>query len=310
MMRFLLALPLLLACWLSGESHAHPEAFPNAAQTRPPEKPRTRLRTIYLHETITTVFICSERIQKGDLSTSYVEGDLLAPNILRIKPVLQHLPEQLLAQSAEGRAVDAPRSIDASLPAGTSLGMVTILTETYLLQFNLVYAPATEADKQVCVTQADGIPLLTGEMSLSSQEMKAFCLQILRKKPRPDAVKTKAYKMELRLNNLYTVGDYFFVDVTLLNHTHIPYDIDQIRFKVADKRITKATNVQDIELSPAFQLYAATHFQDQYHNVFVFKKFTFPADKVFTIEFAEEQLSGRRIELKIDYQDLLSADLL
>jgi hypothetical protein len=35
---------------------------------------------------------------------------------------------------------------------------------------------------------------------------------------------------------------------------------------------------------------------------------TFPNDKVLTIEIAEKQISGRNIQLSIDYEDVLSAD--
>lgn len=35
---------------------------------------------------------------------------------------------------------------------------------------------------------------------------------------------------------------------------------------------------------------------------------TFPNDKVLSIELSEKQISGRTISLKIDYEDVLSAD--
>ncbi|MCS3332298.1 DUF4138 domain-containing protein (plasmid) [Bacteroides thetaiotaomicron] len=42
--------------------------------------------------------------------------------------------------------------------------------------------------------------------------------------------------------------------------------------------------------------------------MFVFEKFTFPDQKVFTIEFSEKQISGRTVKLMIDYEDVLNAD--
>ena len=35
---------------------------------------------------------------------------------------------------------------------------------------------------------------------------------------------------------------------------------------------------------------------------------TFPNDKVLSIELSEEQISGRTIQLAIDYEDVLGAD--
>jgi hypothetical protein len=44
--------------------------------------------------------------------------------------------------------------------------------------------------------------------------------------------------------------------------------------------------------------------------VFVFKKFTYPNKKVFSIELSEKQISGRNIKLEIDYKKVLNADVL
>jgi len=40
----------------------------------------------------------------------------------------------------------------------------------------------------------------------------------------------------------------------------------------------------------------------------VFEKFTFPDEKVFTVEVSEKQISGRTVILRIDYADVLNAD--
>ena len=94
----------------------------------------------------------------------------------------------------------------------------------------------------------------------------------------------------------------------MLNKTNIQFDIDQIRFKIEDKRIFKATSFQSIEVKPIVTLNDDKNFKHKYRNIFVFEKFTFPEDKVFTIEIAEKQISGRTIILKISYADVLGAD--
>jgi conjugative transposon TraN protein len=114
--------------------------------------------------------------------------------------------------------------------------------------------------------------------------------------------------MVIRLNNIYTVGDYFFLDFSIENRTNIKFDIDEMRFKLADKKQSKATNSQVIELTPAMTLENATSFKYGYRNVVVLKKMTFPNDKVLTIELSEKQISGRTLSLNIDYEDVLSAD--
>jgi hypothetical protein len=78
--------------------------------------------------------------------------------------------------------------------------------------------------------------------------------------------------------------------------------------KLADKKVSKATNAQVIELKPELVLEQSKSFLHGYRNVIVVKKMTFPNDKVLTIEMSEKQISGRSISLNIDYEDVLNAD--
>ena len=78
--------------------------------------------------------------------------------------------------------------------------------------------------------------------------------------------------------------------------------------KLADKKLSKATNAQTIELTPALVLEAGKTFRHGYRNVIVVKKLTFPNGKLLTIEMTEKQISGRNISLNIDYEDVLAAD--
>ena len=114
--------------------------------------------------------------------------------------------------------------------------------------------------------------------------------------------------MTIRLNNIYAVGDYFFIDFSIENRTNIRFDIDEIRVKLADKKVSKATNSQVIELEPEMELEQRMSFLHGYRNVLAIKKMTFPNDKVLTIEVNEKQISGRTIALNINYEDVLCAD--
>ena len=244
------------------------------------------LPTIHVNESVSTHFIFSEPVQDVELSTDYVVADLPVGNVLRIRP----LP-------GVGDTV-------------SNLGIVTVIAQKYMVQYELKYVNADRAEKRVPVTSEDGVSLLTPEVSLSEPEMKDFCVEILRQKRAVYSVKSKKNRFEVRLNNVYTIGDYFFIDLSARNKTDIPYTVDQMRFKVEDKKITKATNNQAVEIQPVFALYNTKSFQKRYRNVLVFKKFTFPNEKVFTIELAEEQISGRQVILRVAYSDILNADTL
>ncbi len=78
--------------------------------------------------------------------------------------------------------------------------------------------------------------------------------------------------------------------------------------KLTDKKDARATNSQTIQLTPAFSLMSGQTFKKNYRNVIVIDKLTFPDEKVLVIEVSENQISGRVIDLAIDYKDVLNAD--
>ena len=145
-------------------------------------------------------------------------------------------------------------------------------------------------------------------VSMSTAEMIRFARRIWNSPAKIRNVATKAHRMTMRLNNIYAVGDYFFIDFSVENRTNIRFDIDEIRVKLADKKLSKATNAQVIELTPTLVLERGKVFRHGYRNVIVVKKMTFPNDKILTIEMTEKQISGRNICLNIDYEDVLAAD--
>lgn len=145
-------------------------------------------------------------------------------------------------------------------------------------------------------------------VSMSTAEMTRYARRIWNSPAKIRNVATKAHRMTMRLNNIYAVGDYFFIDFSIDNRTNIRFDIDEMRIKLADKKLAKATNAQTIELAPALILESAKTFRHGYRNVVVVKKMTFPNDKILTVEMTEKQISGRNISLNIDYEDVLSAD--
>jgi conjugative transposon TraN protein len=249
--------------------------FAAFSQSQPPQ-------VIYVNECISTHIVSPGPIKYVDISTDDVAGDIPVDNIFRIKPKKTN-----------------PR-----------LGVVTIVGERYLVQYKLTYAPIAMASTEVRIDPTQVDEYLNPEVSMSVQEMKSFSLQAMQHKAQRPTVTTRKDKVVAAVNNIYTMGDYFFIDLSLKNKTNISYDIDQIRFKIQDKKQVKSTNFQQLEVEPVHRLFNQDSFKRRYRNVFVFKKFSFPDEKVFNIEIAEKQVSGRAISLKVDYSDVLKADTL
>lgn len=252
--------------------------------------PKEDLPVISITTGVSVHFISPEPIQFADISTDAIIGDIPVDNVLRVKV----LSDSIASQHSET--------------------IVTIIGQSYIAQFNLKYAPddlSSSTTTRIDILPKHMSPLEFPEITMTFRDMKEISRDIvIGRRPAFNNVMSKALGMKATLNNIYAVGDYVFIDVSFRNRTRIKYDVDQFRFTIRDKRVTKATNVQDMEVRPVFSLYNNSYFRKHYRNVFVFQKFTFPGNKVFTIKLDEKQISGRTIELNIDYRDLLHADTL
>ena len=245
------------------------------------------MEQLTVNEQVTTVITATEPVRFVDISTDKVVGDQPINNTIRLKP-------------KEGADVHED---------GEILAIVTIVTERYRTQYALIYTTRLqEAVTDKTIQPEEKIAYNNPAVSLSTEDMTRYARQIWNSPARIRNVSTKMHRMVIRLNNIYTVGDYFFLDFSIENRTNIKFDIDEMRFKLADKKQSKATNSQVIELTPAMTLENATSFKYGYRNIVVLKKMTFPNDKVLTIELSEKQISGRTLSLNIDYEDVLSAD--
>ena len=243
------------------------------------------MELLTVNEQVTTVITASEPIRFVDISTDKVAGDQPINNTIRLKPK------------------------EAGHEDGEVLAIVTIVTERYRTQYGLIYTTrmteaVTDKEIQMQERQAYNNPAV----SMSTEDMYSYARKIWNSPAQYRDVSIKQHKMVMRLNNIYSVGDYFFLDFSINNKNNIRFDIDELRIKLADKKVSKATNNQIIELKPEMMLEQAKSFLHGYRNVIAVKKLTFPNDKILTIELSEKQISGRTIHLNIDYEDVLCAD--
>jgi conjugative transposon TraN protein len=226
-------------------------------------------------------FLSPEPIQYVDISNKSIEGDIALPNLLRL------------------------RFKDSALYSGA---IVTIVGEKFIAQYRLV--PVTSTEHQLVeIAPEDTRPLDISGIGLSQGQLKHLAYTLFCTSPKKIR-QIKSFGIKARLNQVYTAGDYIFIDLSYKNMTNLRYDIDNFRFKIEDKKVTKASNVQSIEIQPELALFEVPSFSKTYRNIFVFKKLSYPGNKVFNFELREKQISGRVITLSISYKELLEADII
>lgn len=258
-----------------------------SVMTASAQRTTDEMQLLTINENVTTVITASEPVRFVDISTDKVVGDQPINNTIRLKP-------------KEGMETNKD---------GDILAVVTIVTERYRSQYALIYTShLDEAVTDKAIALDERIPYNNPAVSMSTADMVKYAREIWTSPARYRNVSTRMHRMTMRLNNIYSVGEYFFLDFSVDNRTNIKFDIDQLRVKLQDKKTSKATTVQTIELTPELVLDPIRSFRYGYRNVIVIKKMTFPNDKILTIELSEKQISGRTIFLSVEYEDVLNAD--
>ena len=270
------------------------------AQTATKEQIISDLPEIEITEGINLHIISPEPIQYVDLSTLKLTGDLPATNIARIK----------ITDSPESNETEKIKK-QTTFTSGQNIGIITVVGQSFIAQYKAIYRNSENLNTvtNIHIQPENMQPIEFNKMVFSNLELRKFAMDIIQKKSEKNPIREeKNLKLNVQLNNVYVMSDYIFLDMTFKNNSNLSYDIEDLKFSIEDKKIYKATNNQSIELTPIFQLNPQKHFRKNFRNIYVFKKFTFPNSKVMIIRLIEEQLSGRTIEMKINYSDILKAD--
>ncbi|GIJ95363.1 conjugative transposon protein TraN [Capnocytophaga stomatis] len=268
------------------------------AQTSNEKMRISELPIIYMEKGVNIHILSPEPIQFVDLSTNELIGDLPAENIARIKV-------------QENSSDEAVATTPKMFLTGTQMGIITVVGQSFLAQYLAIY----QNNCKNCVVSNIQIqpehmqPLEFPKLKYSNTELRDFASTIIKKEIKKSIRKQTNLKLKMKLNNVYVIGEYIFLDITLENKTNLSCNVEDIKFSIEDKKIYKATNNQSIMIKPLYSFNEKQRkFRKSYRNVFVFEKFTFPNSKILLIRFIEEQISGRTIEMKINYSDILEAD--
>ena len=268
--------------------HENPAMFFEHTEPQPVRPPvvvavfQPWMPVVQLPLTLDVHFVSPEPIQYVDISAKNIIGDLPLKNVLRI------------------RYKDSTKAEDA---------VVTIAGEKFIAQYH-IRPGGSNVPLQIDIEPSDTKPLDISGIGLSQNQLRQLALNLYLKKPGKPKEKTKAFGIYGTVNHLYTVDDYIFIDLGFRNKTDLKFDIEQFRFRIDDKKITKATNVQSVEVKPLMALLDNTGFNKYYRNIYILPKLTFPGNKVLHIELSEKQISGRIIHLDVSYQDVLNADII
>ena len=130
-----------------------------------------------------------------------------------------------------------------------------------------------------------------------------------RDKRRIRHVGCKHFGVQFLLKGLYTHSDLLYFHTEVRNSSNVPFDVDFVTFKIADKKVVKRTAMQERVVYPlrAFNYVTWVDGRKSACTVFALPKFTIPDDKKLVVEMFEKQ-GGRHQAFELENGDLVRAE--
>lgn len=124
-------------------------------------------------------------------------------------------------------------------------------------------------------------------------------------------IRDHKWDMYAIVKGIYIKDNIFFYQLQITNESPIDYDVDVFRFYIRDKKKSKRTATQEIELKPLYLAGNDSQIKAGSNSVIVvaLEKFTIPDAKYLLIEIGEKN-GGRHLRMKINNAKLLRAKIL
>ena len=118
----------------------------------------------------------------------------------------------------------------------------------------------------------------------------------------------KRFGVQYLLKGIYVHNDLLYFHLQLKNSSNVPFNVDYLTFKITDKKVAKRTAIQEQVIFPlrAYNYATAVAGKKDERTVFVFDKFTIPADKMLVVEMHEKS-GGRHQTFTVESEDIVRA---
>jgi len=122
---------------------------------------------------------------------------------------------------------------------------------------------------------------------------------------------SKAFGIQYLLRGIYTHNGLLYFHLQLKNSSNVPFEVDHLTFKIADKKVAKRTAIQEQVIRPlrAHNNVQVIRGKSSERMVFTLPKFTIPDDKHLVVELYEKE-GGRHQTFTVENADLVHAEVI
>lgn len=134
----------------------------------------------------------------------------------------------------------------------------------------------------------------------NQKKIEQLAVLALSKKKKLGGIRHSKYNISLQVNGIFINEDVLYFRVAFENASKINYEIDQLRFFIRDRKKSKRTASQEIEILPLYTTSNAAVIpgKSEVVKVYALEKFTIPEKKYLTIQMIEKN-GGRHLETDI-----------
>ena len=224
----------------------------------------------------------------------------------------------LIAGKAEG-AENVLRVKAAVRDFETETNLSVICDDGSLYSFNVKYADEPEklsVEMADFLSQSDGrLPanradIYFKELGRESPMLVKLLMKTIKQSNRRTIrhIGARQFGIEFLLRGLYVHNNLLYFHLSVKNETYLPYPIDQIAFRIVDKKVVKRTAIQERVLQPlrAYNQPMRVRGNGSERMVFAFEGFSLPDDKQLEVTIHERN-GGRTLSFRVQNEDLLRA---
>lgn len=182
----------------------------------------------------------------------------------------------------------------------TNLTIVTADNRLYVFVLNF-----NDACPDLSVN-ADYLAVVNDDVFFSTEnenqkKIELFAALALTKKKKMSGLQRSKFEIKLSVSGIFIHEDIMYFRLVVDNTSKINYEIDQLRFFIRDKKKSKRTASQEIEIVPLYAANARNVIADKSEvtAVYALSRFTIPEKKYLTIQLIEKN-GGRQLEVDIN----------
>jgi len=225
--------------------------------------------------------------------------------------------QDILAEKATGVENILRVKADIKDFSETSLSIITADGKLYSFVVEYAKQPSYLNINVAKISQQDSVvdhlpvnkeQLISSEPVINKSVLAMYSDSVIDKESNIHSIHRTNSKVNIALNGIYIHDDILFCRLSFKNNSSINYDIDQFHFYIRDKKTSKRTASQEIEMK-ALSIRGDTAVikgMSKEQWIISLSKFTIPDNKYLSIEIMEKN-GGRNLLLKVKNRHIMKA---